>query len=271
MSGEIRDKDPFLDTGRYKPKRYWEERAKTSKGDTYDAVCVFGLSKEENAAAEKVQADTLKSVLHTIKLKDAKVMEFGCGVGRWANYFLGQGASYIGVDISEGMLEMARERVPRAELHRIDSSELPLPENEIDLAFSITVLHHNSHKDQRAIIDEMVRVTKPGGFILLMEGVEEKRDQSSFNMFPRTIDGWVAEVEKSGACLVKIKPIDWWLLRSAVFKLLRSLGMQKANSDSMKTLNSILVRTGLYMDKYLLVFLPRRFASNAAMLFKKVE
>ncbi len=87
-NGDIMNECTHLDTGEYKPKRYWEERAATSKGDIYKAVCAFGLSTAENLAMEKMQIATLKSVLHGVKLEDAKVLEFGCGVGRWAKSFL---------------------------------------------------------------------------------------------------------------------------------------------------------------------------------------
>lgn len=54
-------------------------------------------------------------------------------------------------------------------------------------------------------------------------------------------------------------------------KLLRSLGTFEANRENMKKLNAFLVQVGSHVDKYLLRLLPRRFATNAAMLFKKSE
>lgn len=271
MKNRDMNSDKHLNTGEYKPKRYWEERALTSNGDTYEAVCVFGISTTENLAMEYIQIAALESILlNEIELKGAKVMEFGCGVGRWANFFLDQGASYIGVDISEKMLEMANEREPLADFHLLDSSKLPFSDNEFDLVFSITVLHHNPHIDQQAIIDEMVRVTRPGGMILLMEGIGEKQENTSFNMFPRSVDKWIFEVEKGGrATHVKTKFAQWWILKSATFKILRSIGLSNANAENMKTLNVALVRLGLYVDKYLLRVLPKTFADNAAMLFIK--
>jgi len=47
---------------------------------------------------------------------DSRVLDVGCGIGRWAEPVLAAGAGYCGTDFSEPLLEVARDRVtdPRA-------------------------------------------------------------------------------------------------------------------------------------------------------------
>lgn len=263
-------KDVHLNTGEYDPKKYWEARAKASQGNIYQAVCVFGYTDEENSAAEKLQKHFFDILTNIINLEGTKVLEFGCGVGRWASIILKRGAIYYGVDISDSMLDMARNLIPKAEFYKIDSYKLPFKDNEFDMVFTITVLHHNPYEQQTKIIDELIRVTRPNGYILLMEGIYPKKMQTSFNMFPRPVDDWIEEVTKNNrAQVVKIKFIHWWILRDIVFALIRKMGISKASRENMKMLNSFLVRAGSYVDKYLIHLLPRRLASNAGMLFMK--
>lgn len=89
----MRSKDKHLGTGEYNPQKYWEARAKFNQGNTHQAVCEFRLSDAENAAMEKIQAHVFASIVKSLNLQGAKVMEFGCGVGRWAPFILKRGAS----------------------------------------------------------------------------------------------------------------------------------------------------------------------------------
>lgn len=42
-----------------------------------------------------------------------QVLDIACGIGRWATPIIESGASYVGVDFAEGLLEVAREAEPR--------------------------------------------------------------------------------------------------------------------------------------------------------------
>ncbi|WP_192868266.1 class I SAM-dependent methyltransferase [Calderihabitans maritimus] len=271
--------DIHLGTGEYEPQKYWEARAKSSRGNVYQAVCAFGRSDVENAAMEKVQAALFTSVLKSIDLRNSNVMELGCGVGRWAPLILKSGASYVGVDISGSMIEIARKRVPNGLFYKLDSDKLPFPDGHFDLVFSITVLHHNSFEQQSRMIDEMVRVTRPGGNLLLMEAVAREMRRVYFNTFARPIHNWVSEVERDGrADLVKVKVARWWLLRDVLSRMFqpakklvnKTPGAQHVRLEPMKSMvRNLIVRIDAAIDIYLMWLLPKRFATHAAMLFKK--
>lgn len=262
------DHDSHLGTGRYDPATYWDARARHAGGSDYQAVCAFGLSDGRNRAMEKIQARLLQSALASLDLGGARVLEFGCGIGRWAPSIARRGALYFGVDVSPHMLGLARRRVPSAGLAQIDGQRLPLPDGSFDLAFAITVLHHNPHDRQDAIIGELVRTVRPGGHLVLMEAVNAAGPgRPSFNMFPRPLEDWVAEVTRGGrAEVVSVRLARWWPALDALDRLARRLRLQR------------LVRTRL-ADRFapalseiegrLMPLLPAQFASTATMLFLK--
>ncbi len=251
---------------KYDPQKYWEMRASISKGDVYKAVCVFTLPYEENLALEKVERYAMRLILKGINLRGAKVVDLGCGVGRWTDFFKRKGVFYIGVDVSKTMLKIAKERFPSSHFLKVDSIRLPFKDSVIDLIFSINVLQHNFYEHQNKLISEMIRVTKKGGFILLFEGISAKNSQTSYNMFPRTVKNWIKEVERNGAKIIRIKFVRGWIIKDIILKVVKKIKMKK--EKEMK-LRRILTKVGVIIDRFLLWLLPRRFATNAAMLFIK--
>ncbi|MGV8979131.1 MAG: class I SAM-dependent methyltransferase [Cellulomonas sp.] len=70
----------------------------------------------------------------------------------------------IGVDVSPGMLAVARRALPDAALIEADARSLPLPDASVDLITCVTGLH--LIPDTRAVLDEWVRVLRPGGAVV---------------------------------------------------------------------------------------------------------
>lgn len=55
----------------------------------------------------------------------SRVLDLGCGTGLpTARQLTDAGLKIVGVDLSEGMVTLARERVPEAEFHRVDFADL---------------------------------------------------------------------------------------------------------------------------------------------------
>ena len=79
-------------------------------------------------------------------------------------------AKLIGVDLSEGMLQLARRRAATArcevELLRTDGSRLPFGDESFDAV--VCTFSLCGFPDPRAGVEEMVRVLRPGGGSLLL-------------------------------------------------------------------------------------------------------
>lgn len=274
----MRDRDIHLSTGKYDPMSYWDARARHSGDNDFKAVCAYRLSDAANAAMEYIQRHMLADALSDIDLAGRPVLEFGCGVGRWMPFMTGRGANYAGADISDEMLKVARSRYPGPSWTTLVDHVLPFEDWAFDLVFSVTVLHHNPHTTQKAIIAELGRVLRPGGHLILMEAIcVRDDDRPSFNMFPRTIHSWVETVEQAAQIEFKrARYARWWILAD-LLKRLPIVGrgfMRPGHHRQQAQRPDREIKWALRLaafDKFMLPFLPRRLSTNATMVFRKPD
>ncbi|TFB08151.1 class I SAM-dependent methyltransferase, partial [Candidatus Atribacteria bacterium MT.SAG.1] len=75
---------------------------------------------------------------------------------------------YIGVDFSEKLIEIAKEKYPKIKFQVADALNLPFPNNYFDKIYSIAVLHHiPSEQFRMQFFKEARRILKPNGFLIL--------------------------------------------------------------------------------------------------------
>jgi SAM-dependent methyltransferase len=97
-------------------------------------------------------------------------LDVGCGTGALASRLVDAGFDMCGVDPSEGMLAILRERTSGVRAVRASGTDLPLDDDSFDLVLSVAVLHHIADPDEVSrTIDEMVRVARPSGRILVWD------------------------------------------------------------------------------------------------------
>ncbi|MBU0660829.1 class I SAM-dependent methyltransferase [Patescibacteria group bacterium] len=100
------------------------------------------------------------------------VLDLGCGTGRLYQLFQEfqgeKGVSYIGVDHSEGQIEVAKKQYPQANFQVGDMLAISLADNTVDIVYSIAAFHHLSTEETRLqALAEMKRVLRPGGIIAM--------------------------------------------------------------------------------------------------------
>ena len=90
--------------------------------------------------------------------KNAKILEVGCGSGRFLEFLEKNGYKNIyGIDSSKEMMDIAKKRT-KAILIKGDAYKLPFSKNSFEVVFSIHVLMHISNP--KKVIGEMLRVSK---------------------------------------------------------------------------------------------------------------
>jgi 2-polyprenyl-6-hydroxyphenyl methylase/3-demethylubiquinone-9 3-methyltransferase len=95
-----------------------------------------------------------------------RVLDLGCGAGRFVRALLEAGVDAVGVDVAEGALSRARSNVPGADLRRVgEDGVIPLGHGEVDLVWCSEVLEHVA--DTAGLLLEARRVLRPGGRLLL--------------------------------------------------------------------------------------------------------
>lgn len=263
-----------LNTGEYDPKTYWSARARQSEGDCFDAVCVYRATPAENRCVDRVQARVLAGLLAGVDLSGKDVLEYGCGAGRWVDFFTRRGARWAGVDISPDMLTMARERHDDVRAELVDDGRIPFDDDAFDLVYSVTVVHHNDYVSQQAILREMLRVLRPGGRLVMLEDID--RGGSRFNMFPRTRPGWEEFAASQGLRLIRRRGVRYWFLRQCghdVVNILRGLVRKGPVGPGEKATlwRRLIGPIDAAVDPYIVPLLPHRMCIADAMLFERVQ
>jgi SAM-dependent methyltransferase len=101
----------------------------------------------------------------------AKVLDIATGTGEQALAFGERGFEVVGVDISEAMLGIAKRknRFSNVTFRCADATALPFEDQSFDAACISFGLHEMPPSIRKRVVHEMVRVTKVGGTILVVD------------------------------------------------------------------------------------------------------
>jgi SAM-dependent methyltransferase len=97
------------------------------------------------------------------ELSGRRVLDAGCGGGRYSKVAAQAGARVIGADHSTAVEKAAAlcASLPKVSFVQADLKRLPLVPGSFDVVFSIGVMHHDT--ETRAVFDSVARMVKPGG------------------------------------------------------------------------------------------------------------
>jgi SAM-dependent methyltransferase len=105
-----------------------------------------------------------------VSFRGKKVLDVGCGNGYVLSRYARAGADARGVDLTPTAVELSRRRFDLMSLGGTfavaSAEELPFGDDEFDCVSSIGVVHHTPNT--RKAVNEIKRVLKPGGRVLLM-------------------------------------------------------------------------------------------------------
>jgi SAM-dependent methyltransferase len=96
------------------------------------------------------------------------VLDFGCGCGRVTRYWRGFGGSIAGSDLSGEAVAWCRANLPfgRFETNALEPP-LAFADAEFDLVYGLSVFTHLAVDTQRRWFDELRRVLRPDGHLVL--------------------------------------------------------------------------------------------------------
>jgi SAM-dependent methyltransferase len=143
-------------------KHFWNDKATTYTGAL---IAVDGSSDEAAVLATgEHSASQVKAAL-ALKTSD-RVLEIGCGVARIGLPLAPEVGFWQGVDISENMVGVAKQRLSahsNVAAEAIPKPKLPFPDASFDAVYSIAVFIHMDKEDFYLYLKEAARVLKPGG------------------------------------------------------------------------------------------------------------
>jgi SAM-dependent methyltransferase len=120
-----------------------------------------------------------------------RLLDSGCGPGLVSIYLAEFVAEVIGVDLTPAMVELAAESARKSSISNVNFLEgnmtmLPFPDDHFDVSVSRYAFHHL--ENPRKAFAEMLRVTRPGGKIIVLDVTPEPEKRENYDRFERLRD-----------------------------------------------------------------------------------
>lgn len=95
------------------------------------------------------------------------VLDVGCGAGVKSSYLLKKGLNVVGIDFSEKMIEIAKQKVPNSKFFVADITK-PLEINKkFEGIFAQAVLLHIAKKNIKKTLENLANLLKPKGYLYI--------------------------------------------------------------------------------------------------------
>jgi SAM-dependent methyltransferase len=133
------------------------------------ALATHGQSWQGESLAENIAlcpAQTIEPVLRAHLPRAGRILESGCGLGRWVFYLREKGYDIVGIDLAEEALAAARAYDPSAPVLRDDVLHGAFPDGSFDAALSLGVVEH-FEEGPGAALAELHRLLRPGGTLCI--------------------------------------------------------------------------------------------------------
>ena len=196
----------------YAPREYWAgvaEKYQSADAAGFAPVLHPDAPPWFNRLIDDLQFRALRRALALAEVPlGARVLDVGCGTGRWVRRYRGLGLRATGVDAEYGMLRRARVQGTESPLLVGDACSLPFGDASFDVLSDITVVQHIPAQLQGQALGEMLRVIRPGGRLILVELIRGEGG----HVFPRSPEDWIRQVESCGATLIGWFGLEYLLL-----------------------------------------------------------
>ena len=156
-----------------KVKDFFNKRASKDSEGLYSIVL---FQDKENS--EQRHEDEKKIFYENIDVSGKSVLEIGCGVGRWAEALHGKCDSYLGLDFSEELLEIAKESYKEFDdcnFQLMSATDIKVDELIIKPPFDVVIfsgfLMYINDDDINIIMDEVNQITADDKKVFAMEPI----------------------------------------------------------------------------------------------------
>lgn len=101
----------------------------------------------------------------------SRILDVATGTGKQAFAFAEKGYEVIGIDLSEDMLKVAskKNKYENVKFEVTDATNMPFEDNRFDVSCVSFALHDMPLTIRDKVLEEMVRVTKPKGIIMIVD------------------------------------------------------------------------------------------------------
>ncbi|WP_271613776.1 class I SAM-dependent methyltransferase [Bradyrhizobium sp. CCBAU 51627] len=156
---------------------------------TLEDLCYIAGRSPRLWADQKLLNDLRQNMLDLMKIdRNSSVLEVGCAAGFLAKNLALSVRRYVGVDLAEAPLAVARRLgIPNAEFHRSQGEHLSFADRQFDAALCYDVFSNfPSFAAGEPIIVEMLRVVKQGGRVLI-GSIPDREKQEELQAVAKTL------------------------------------------------------------------------------------
>lgn len=166
---------------------YWRTVHRT-EADDLAAVCFPDKPVFFNRFFDRSQRFALARYLKAsgTQLRGRRLLDIGCGRGRWLRWFAERGATTTGIDFAPDAVESCV--ASGLEARQASAADLPFEDASFDMVTSITVLLHLPYEMKAQAVAEIARVLRPGGTALLLESTWS--GDPSAHVYGVDVAGW---------------------------------------------------------------------------------
>lgn len=184
-----------------------------------------------------------------LPLTDQRILDVGCGAGKTMLTLLCYGArpeNLFGIDLLEHEIAEARTLAPHLHFEVADAQSLPFEDGSFDLVIALTVFSAiQSRAIRQAVAEEMSRVLRPGGEVLMY-------------------DFWVRRRAHPEACPIRLREIRQLFPDSEIDERRVTLAPPLARSLAWsRPLCELLALVPMLRTHWLAMITPRRGHTNA--------
>jgi ubiquinone/menaquinone biosynthesis C-methylase UbiE len=143
----------------------------------------IGINYDETRASDPKIIEAIIS--HLQPKKNGKYIDIGCGTGNYTNALFKKNICIDGIDISDQMLQRAKNKYPFLNFHKANSEKLPFEKNCYNGAIYILSTHHIQDLDDS--FNEAYRVIHQGKIFIFTSTPEQMKNYWLSHYFPKMI------------------------------------------------------------------------------------
>jgi ubiquinone/menaquinone biosynthesis C-methylase UbiE len=137
------------------------------------------------------------AALENFKLGDSVVLDVGCGSGLFFSHVADKAATVVGVDVSLGLLQLAKERAkkyPNVSIVQADADHLPFKQEVVSHVFAFTLLQNMPNPAET--LKQFKVVAKREG-VIVVTGLKAAIPMEAFGGFLEAADLQVASLSNN--------------------------------------------------------------------------
>lgn len=158
-------------------KNNWEDKWDFNNwAKTYDKAVIEDRGELKIYKNYDLILQSVYNLVHDSKLKEPMILEIGVGTGNLASKFLNDNYDIIGIDQSREMLSVTKQKYPKLKVRLGEFLKIPCDNKYFDVIVSTYAFHHLNEIEKVIAIEEMLRVLKDNGMIVIGDLMFRSKD-----------------------------------------------------------------------------------------------